>query len=343
MLLNLFAVRQAKKLARTLEKELADRGVTLAHGQALDTLARLAGRRDWKEVVRSRRPEVLDQQLLSVELEHIRHSADNDYGEEAALLVHTGFSLRYSAREEAPCDYVRVCDPAGREVAYWVSDEWRDDPEGVMGAILGALARGEPLTVTGVDSRDAATTSGPVSSSHRNLTAAAQAALEALCSISLNEGDTTSAAHEKVRQSARTARAAAQSLREALRSAQPLREPRIQDVRFTDLSAVVIDGNHWSVYFVESEMLGRLRDDASVPHNATDGQSDDKALRDEDEVLVRLVDESDPPYITERNLTVAFVRSLRWAAASACFVDAKGVTYDFVYAQRFIDAWAQQA
>lgn len=338
MLLNLFAVRQAKKLARTLEKELADCGVTLAHGQALDTLARLAGRRDWKEVVRSRRPEVLDQQLLSVELEHIRHSADNDYGEEAALLVHTGFSLRYSAREEAPCDYVRVCDPAGREIAYWVSDEWRDDPEGVMGAILGALARGEPLTLSGADSRDAATTSGPVLSSHRNLTAAAQAALEALCSISLNEGDTTSAAHEKVRQSARTARAAAQGLREALRSAQPLREPRIQDVRFTDLSAIVINNVGWSVYYVESEVLGRL-------HDETRGARDDvdEGEGDDEEVLVRLAHDGNPPYITERELTLETVRGLRWDAAGRCFVDAKGTTYDFIYAQRFADAWAQQA
>jgi len=39
-----------------------------------------------------------------------------------------------------PCTYVRVVDPVLGEVAYWDSLEWREDPEGVMGAIMGAIS-----------------------------------------------------------------------------------------------------------------------------------------------------------------------------------------------------------
>jgi hypothetical protein len=36
------------------------------------------------------------------------------------------------------CSYVRIV-VCGIEVAYWTSDEWRDDPELVMGALIGSL------------------------------------------------------------------------------------------------------------------------------------------------------------------------------------------------------------
>jgi hypothetical protein len=34
---------------------------------------------------------------------------------------------------------MRVLDAAGREQGYWTSEEWREDPEVVMGAIVGCL------------------------------------------------------------------------------------------------------------------------------------------------------------------------------------------------------------
>lgn len=280
MLLNLYDARQAKAAARTLEKELAARGQALAHGQALDVLARLAGQHDWKQVAREREPAALDARLLPVALEHLRASANNDYGEEATLLVHNGFQLRYSAVSETP-DYVRVCDPLGREIAYWVSDEWRDDPELVMGAILGALAQGAPLRPA--------------------------------------RGGLTATARET-----RTAEA-----------------PRIQDVRFQDISAVVINGVYWSVYFVESEVIARLHE---APRATRDTEGDeDEGGWDEGDAAIRLANDGDPPYITERDLTLALLRNLRWNAAHEYFVDEQGATYDFVYAQRFADAWKQQA
>lgn len=282
MLLNLYDARQAKAAARTLEKELTARGLELAHGQALDVLAKLAGKHDWKQVAREREPAALDARLMPMELEHIRENTGNDYGEEAALLVHNGFQLRYSAEGEAP-DYVRVCDPLGREIAYWVSREWQDDPELVMGAILGALAQGAPMQPA-----------------RGGLTATAR------------EGRTEEAP----------------------------RAPRIQDVCFDDLSAIVINGVYWSVYFVESEVIARLYEVPRATRH-TEGDEDEGGWGEGD-AAIRLANDGDPPYITERDLTLALLRNLRWDAAHEYFVDEQGTTYDFVYAQRFADAWRQR-
>lgn len=39
-------------------------------------------------------------------------------------------------------DYVRVVSNTGVEFVYWDSQEWKEDPQGVMGAILGAIVGG---------------------------------------------------------------------------------------------------------------------------------------------------------------------------------------------------------
>lgn len=39
-----------------------------------------------------------------------------------------------------PCTYVRIVDLDGNELAYWDMQEWVDEPEQVMGAIMGAIA-----------------------------------------------------------------------------------------------------------------------------------------------------------------------------------------------------------
>lgn len=61
-------------------------------------------------------------------------------GDECVIRLANGNTIRtdsYGANE-AGSSYVRVCGPDEREVAYWSCDEWREDPEPVMGAILGA-------------------------------------------------------------------------------------------------------------------------------------------------------------------------------------------------------------
>jgi hypothetical protein len=68
-----------------------------------------------------------------------------DYGPEAVLRLDSGVTVctePYSANLGG-VSYVRVCDEDGQEIGYWDHAEWRDDPQGVMGAIVGAaLMRG---------------------------------------------------------------------------------------------------------------------------------------------------------------------------------------------------------
>jgi hypothetical protein len=142
-MLQINNAKTAKKSARSLEKFLAKAGIELSHGKALDALAVMAGFRDWNSLAHARSQEALDAQMQDMERGHIAANTGLDYGAECAMVTHTGFELRYSAEGDVP-DYVRVCDPLGREIAYWTSDEWAEDPQLVMGAILGALMRGRP-------------------------------------------------------------------------------------------------------------------------------------------------------------------------------------------------------
>lgn len=41
------------------------------------------------------------------------------------------------------CTYIRIIDKNDREVAYWESGEWAEEPEEVMGAIMGAAQHGD--------------------------------------------------------------------------------------------------------------------------------------------------------------------------------------------------------
>ena len=68
---------------------------------------------------------------------------DPAYGEEVSVKSESGRELRSAAG--APGDstvtgeYVRILDANGVEQGYWTSDEWVDDPQVVMGAIIGCL------------------------------------------------------------------------------------------------------------------------------------------------------------------------------------------------------------
>lgn len=53
----------------------------------------------------------------------------------------TGKRIVFPAHPEE-CSYVRVIDPKGKEIAYWDSLEWEDEPVEVMGAIMGAAQNG---------------------------------------------------------------------------------------------------------------------------------------------------------------------------------------------------------
>jgi hypothetical protein len=77
----------------------------------------------------------------------MRHETTPEYGTEVVLTVENGMQLRADGEDPNGTSYVRVCDPQGREVAYWICDEWKAEPEFVMGAIIGSLCvieEGEP-------------------------------------------------------------------------------------------------------------------------------------------------------------------------------------------------------
>lgn len=63
-----------------------------------------------------------------------------DYGDECILQLDSGNTLRTDTYADSPegSTYVRVCDSGGAEIAYWICDEWAEDPMLVMGAIFGA-------------------------------------------------------------------------------------------------------------------------------------------------------------------------------------------------------------
>lgn len=145
-MLNINTQAQARKSARALERALERNGISLQHGKALDVLAALCGREDWNALSQALSPTGVDAILDEHERQHAAAAAGDEFGQESMLVAHTGFQLRYSAETEM-CDYVRVCDPLGREIVYWTSAEWAEDPQVVMGAMLGALVRSQPVEV----------------------------------------------------------------------------------------------------------------------------------------------------------------------------------------------------
>lgn len=155
-MLSIFTASSAKKSARTLEKFMKAKGYELKLGEALEALSAMSGNKNWAALSQALTEKAVDGILKPFERDHIWDAGDADiraeetgaggYGPECSMQVHTGFIVKIPAFPEE-CSYVRVCDPLGREISYWISDEWKDAPEEVMGAIFGALNRGSTLEV----------------------------------------------------------------------------------------------------------------------------------------------------------------------------------------------------
>ena len=66
------------------------------------------------------------------------------YGDECVIELKNGLLLCTDTAEDNPAgsSYIRVCNKRGKELAYWISDEWRDEPEFVIGALMGLLNSG---------------------------------------------------------------------------------------------------------------------------------------------------------------------------------------------------------
>jgi hypothetical protein len=75
------------------------------------------------------------------ELSHAIGSIDDSPSRptETVIKLPSGREIHCPAYPE-PCSYVRIVQDQF-ELAYWVCDEWQEDPEYVMGAIIGAMMK----------------------------------------------------------------------------------------------------------------------------------------------------------------------------------------------------------
>jgi hypothetical protein len=104
--------------------QLIEARTTLAEQYKDDSLWGLATRLNWSEA----------------EYEHAKVAASmmaDEYGDECVIVTHSGREIR-SPSFPSPADYLRITQH-GFELGYWSSDEWKDAPEEVISAIIGAL------------------------------------------------------------------------------------------------------------------------------------------------------------------------------------------------------------
>lgn len=76
--------------------------------------------------------------LSQIEVEHALSALENEFDEECVVKPTCSMRDLHTPAFPQPCSYVRVL-VGGLEVAYWNADEIGEDPDGVMGAIVGAL------------------------------------------------------------------------------------------------------------------------------------------------------------------------------------------------------------
>jgi hypothetical protein len=147
---------QAKAKADVLNKYLNERGVTLAPSDLLNAVARMAGLESWNAMAAQYKPEAADLLLADHEREHAFDCTDAElraeetnsrsFGPECQIQTASGFWLVMAAYPKG-VDYLRVCDPLGREVVYWSATEFAEDAGGVLAALGGALNRARTDTM----------------------------------------------------------------------------------------------------------------------------------------------------------------------------------------------------
>lgn len=95
----------------------------------------------------------VDQLLKEVELSHARCSTTEagtpiSYGQEHAIAVGNGFSIKFQCDDGGVLSHARITDPLGREVLYYVSDEFEEAPLEVVRALLSCASRGNTTAPT---------------------------------------------------------------------------------------------------------------------------------------------------------------------------------------------------
>ena len=140
---------QAIAKADTLHTFLLEKGIRLPSSELLNAVARMAGYTDWNAFCALASEDAVNQILTKDEQFAAYDSTEcslraeetgsHGFGAERFIQVASGFWLVTSAGDTT--DYVRVCDPLGREVVYWTESEFAEDPTCVLGALARYLNR----------------------------------------------------------------------------------------------------------------------------------------------------------------------------------------------------------
>ena len=125
---------QAQTIAQVFEKQTQHK---MTNSCALEILSALYGHKNYNLLANYIKPETAFNEISDFEKTHAEN-APSDYDNECVIISLGGRKLKSPSYPEE-CSYIRVTDRADHEIAYWTSNEWAEDPEIVMGAILGAL------------------------------------------------------------------------------------------------------------------------------------------------------------------------------------------------------------
>lgn len=138
-------IASSKRSARSLKKFLQKQQIDLPLSRALDAVAVMSGKCSWAAMQASLTEGAIYSQLTPASKAHLKQASGTLYEGESVIVIHNGFQIRY-VPENLGTSYVRVCDPFGREIGYWIQDELAEDPSLVLGAILGCLVQGQHLS-----------------------------------------------------------------------------------------------------------------------------------------------------------------------------------------------------
>ncbi len=59
---------------------------------------------------------------------------------EKIVKLSKGYTVRSSSNDYVSGDYVRICNPEGKEIIYWHYEEWANEPVRIMGSIINCMA-----------------------------------------------------------------------------------------------------------------------------------------------------------------------------------------------------------
>lgn len=118
-------------------------GKNIKHSEALDILSALYQFKNYNELANYIKPETAFNELDDMEKIHAEDNLDTEYENECTIVATHGRKICMPAYPEE-CSYIRIVDRANHEIMYWNYEEWQEDPQDVMGAIMGALNGGVP-------------------------------------------------------------------------------------------------------------------------------------------------------------------------------------------------------